>query len=123
MLLKQAEAEFHKKVGERIRVIRMQRKMSQADLAERAQIALSHISDIELGKKRMLLVTFNRVVEALQVSADTLLRSNVPEVNHLYQHELYETLSDCSPTELDSILRIVKEVKISLKQARTEDED
>lgn len=94
--------------------------MSQADVAAAARISLSHMSDIELGKKSMQLATFIRLAEALQVSADHLLRPDVPEVNLLYQNEFATVLEDCTPSEIESILKIVKELKSSLHQKKAE---
>ena len=99
-------------VGSRIRDARINRRMSQADLAAKANISLPHVSNIEKGKTSMKLETFIRIIEALQVSADSLLRPDVPEVRSLYQSEFDELLADCSPKELDSILKIVRELKL-----------
>ena len=76
-------------------------------------------SNIEKGKTSMKLETFIRIIEALQVSADSLLRPDVPEVRSLYQSEFDELLADCSPKELDSILKIVRELKSTM--ARRDD--
>ena len=100
-------------VGSRIRDARINRRMSQAD------ISLPHVSNIEKGKTSMKLETFIRIIEALQVSADSLLRPDVPEVRSLYQSEFDELLADCSPKELDSILKIVRELKSTM--ARRDD--
>ena len=108
------QREEYEKIGSRIREICLQRRMSQAVLAEKANIHISHISDIENGKTTLLLPTFIRITEALQVSADVLLRSDIPEVNNLYKSEFAEVLEDCTPSEIDSILKIVKEVKRSM---------
>ena len=105
-------------VGSRIRDARINRRMSQADLAAKANISLPHVSNIEKGKTSMKLETFIRIIEALQVSADSLLRPDVPEVS-LYQSEFDELLADCSPKELDSILKIVRELKSTM--ARRDD--
>ena len=107
--------EFYQKVGQRIKEIRLQKKMSQADLSVAAKISLPHISDIERGKAKMQLATFTRLAEALQISTDVLLRPDIPEVNSLYQGEFGELLKDCTPDEIDTIFRIVKEIKHSLK--------
>ena len=98
-------------IGKRIRDIRTNKKMSQADLADKANISLSQVSDIETGKSSMRLTTFIGIVEALQVSADVLLRTDIPEVNNIYKSEFAELLEDSTPTEIESILKIVKEVK------------
>ena len=95
-------------VGSRIRDAQINRRMSQAD-----------VSNIEKGKTSMKLETFIRIIEALQVSADSLLRPDVPEVRSLYQSEFDELLADCSPKELDSILKIVRELKSTM--ARRDD--
>lgn len=110
--------EFYQKVGQRIKEIRLRKKMSQAELSVAAKISLPHISDIERGKAKMQLATFTRLVEALQTSADILIRPDIPEVNSLYQGEFDELLNDCTPDEIDAILRIVKELKHSLKAKR-----
>ncbi|MCB5940307.1 helix-turn-helix domain-containing protein [bacterium 210820-DFI.6.52] len=101
-------------IGSRIREARLSRRMSQADLAAKANISLPHISNIENGKASMKLESFIRIIEALQVSADSLLRPDVPEVRSLYQSEFDELLADCSPKELDSILKIVRELKSTI---------
>ena len=106
-------------IGSRIREARIKRHMSQADLAVKANISLPHISNIEKGKTSMKLESFIRIIEALQVSADSLLRPDVPEVRSLYQSEFDELLADCSPKELDSILKIVRELKSTI--ARRDD--
>lgn len=116
------QREEYKKIGSRIREIRNQKHMSQAALAEKANIHLSHISDIENGKSTLLLPTFIRLTEALQVSADVLLRPNIPEVNMIYKSEFAELLSDCTPAEIDSILRIVKELKQTMHSVKSNKE-
>lgn len=107
-------------IGKRIREFRVKKNMSQAALAEKANVSLSQISDIERGKTSMRLTTFIGIVEALQVSADVLLRTDIPEVNTLYKSEFAEVLADCTPSEIDSILKIVKEVKRSMHNPKQE---
>ena len=109
-----------KKIGMRIREARIARKMSQADLSENAQISLPQISDIENGKSNMMLSSFIRITEALQVSADSLLRTDIPEVSHIYNAEFSELLSGCSPAEIDSIMRIVAELKATFHSHKAE---
>ena len=98
-------------IGERIRDARMLKKMSQQELATKASISLPHISDIEHGKQSMKLITFVRIIEALQVSADDILRADVPTVNQLYQNEFSRIIEDCTPTEIESLKRILLQVK------------
>ena len=105
----------YKAIGSRIREVRIERNISQADLAEKAHISVPHMSEIENGKSKLRLSTFVYITEALQISADALLRLDTPEVNAIYQNEFKELLSDCSPTEIDSIVKIVKELKTTMR--------
>ncbi|MBE6701185.1 MAG: helix-turn-helix transcriptional regulator [Ruminococcaceae bacterium] len=109
-------------VGKRIREIRISKGMTQNDLAFAAHLSTSNISDIELGKSRVWLTTFIKILEALQVSADSILRPDVPTVNAIYQKEYAELLSDCSPAEMESILGIVKQVKSTLHTPKNNDD-
>ena len=93
----------YKAIGARIRDVRLQRNMSQAELAEKAFISVPHMSEVENGKTKLRLSTFVYITEALQVSADVLLRTNTPEVIGIYQGEFNDLLADCSPAEIDSI--------------------
>ena len=69
----------YKAIGARIREVRIQKNMSQAELAEKAFISVPHMSEVENGKTKLRLSTFVYITEALQVSADVLLRTNIPE--------------------------------------------
>ena len=110
-----------KLVGSRIKAVRISRGMSQADLAVEASVSLPLISNIERGKTSMQLETFVKVAEALQVSADYLLRPDVPEVKAIYQGEFAELLEDCSASEMETILKIVREVKASMHKKQNND--
>ena len=110
-----------KKIGSRIKEIRIQKHMSQQELSTQAGISLPQVSEIERGNSSMKLITFMRIAEALQVSADVLLRMDVPEVQEIYQGEFADLLSDCSPSETDAILKIMKEVKTTLRQQSNTD--
>ena len=109
-----------KLIGARIRNVRLEQNMSQADLAAKASVSLPLISNIELGKTNMQLETFVKIAEALQVSTDRLLRADVPEVNALYQGEFAELLKDCNPCEAETILNIVRDVKSTMRKYKKE---
>ena len=112
---------MNQEIGERIREARMAQKMSQQVLAAKANISLPHISAIEHGKQSMKLITFVRIIEALQVSADEILRADVPVVNQLYQNEFSQIVEDCTPTEIESLKRILLQVKQSMRTAPSQE--
>ena len=99
-----------KEIGLRIAQARKKKSMSQADLAEKAQVSISHISDIENGKKQIGIEIFIRIT----VSADWLLRASNNEVKQIQRNEFDELLSDCTAAERKSLLRIMQDVKEAL---------
>ena len=100
-----------KQIGQRLRSTRLDRGLSQEDLSFESGVAVANISDIELGKKDIRISTFIHLIEALGVSADEILRANVPHVNVILQKEFATVLSDCSADELTSIIELVKNIK------------
>ncbi len=98
-------------IGSRIRTIREERGMTQAELSEKAGISLPHVSDIELGKVEMRISTFRRVIEVLQVSADSILLPDLPQTKIHFQDEFAELLKDSNPRELEALLKILIEIK------------
>lgn len=109
-----------KEIGARIKKARLSKKMTQSELAVAAQLSLPHISKIELGKTDMQVSTLVRIVEALQVSSDSLIRPNVPSVANIYKDELSELLSDCTADEMSSIIGIVENLKSTLHKKPNE---
>ena len=86
-----------------------------------AELSEPHISRIEQGKQKMYLDTFVRVIEALQVSADYILRSDVPEVNAMYQKEFTDLFIDCTPTEMETLLNIIRQLKSTIRSQKNSD--
>ena len=112
---------INQEIGERLKNARIASKMSQQELANKANVSLPHISDIEHGKNSMKLITFIKIIEALQVSADSILRADVPAVNRLYQNEFSQIVEDCSPAEIESLKRIVLQVKDTMRTSSSKE--
>ena len=62
------------KLGRRIRGLRRRRGWRQIDLAEHAQLSMTHISDLERGQREICLLTLERIAIALEVTPSELLR-------------------------------------------------
>ena len=72
-------------IGARIREARLKKKLTQEQLAEKADIGFYYIGEIERGVKLPSLSVFIQIVEALGVSADSLLKDELtasPEFNN-----------------------------------------
>ena len=55
-------------VGRRIRVLRTQRGWTQQILADHAEIAREHLSELENGRKEIGIKTLERIATALSLS-------------------------------------------------------
>ncbi len=69
-------------VGQRLRKIRQQTKLSQVQLSKIAHVDQSDISKIEREERAMTLKTAIALADALEISLDYITgRSDVPEIN------------------------------------------
>ena len=106
----------YKFVGERIRTVRMNRKMTQAQLAEAVGVGVTHISHIETGNTVPSLQVMLDIINTLECSADELLCLEVEKVQTLHDNWLGEYLADCSTQERKLITDMVLALKSSLRR-------
>lgn len=107
-----------KEVGQRICIARKKQGLSQAELAEKIDISVTHMSDIENGKKNASIEIFMRLTEALQVSADWLLQTNIPTVASIQSDEISRLLSGCTSEEAQALIKILHEIKRAMRSHR-----
>ena len=106
----------YKDIGARIRAVRMERGMTQAQLAEAAGCGVTHISHVETGNGIPSLQTFLDIVNALGCSADELLCIEVDNARPVYESWLNDQLADCSRQEMKLISDMVLGLKASLRR-------
>ena len=84
-------------LGKRIRESRINKGYTQQDLADRAGIGVVYISEIERGIKMPSLNIFIKIVDALDVSADYVLRDELPSGKEYICSEITEKLLVLTP--------------------------
>ena len=99
-----------KPVGKRIQDARKAIGMTQADLADKLDISVSHMSSIETGRANFGVETLMKITEILQVSADSLLRTDIPEVSVIYAGDLDALLKGCTAEEVESMLNMLRQI-------------
>jgi transcriptional regulator with XRE-family HTH domain len=62
-----------KNLGKKIKLVRVEKDMSQSDLAQAANIDSSHIGKIERGELNITVVTLFRLADALRCKPSILL--------------------------------------------------
>jgi transcriptional regulator with XRE-family HTH domain len=65
---------LQEKVGKRIQFLRLQRNLSQQDLAARCDFEKSNMSRLEAGKVNCTLSTINKITNALEIEVEELFK-------------------------------------------------
>lgn len=99
-------------LGKRIRESRIAKGYTQQDLADLAEIGVVYISEIERGIKMPSLNIFIKIIDALDVSADYVLRDELPSGEKYVFNEITHKLKSLTPKQrktaaaiLDAYLR------------------
>lgn len=66
--------EISKAFGRRLKALRLEKKWSQEELAHRAGIATSFLSEIESGKKEPCLGKLKQIADGLGLTISTMMR-------------------------------------------------
>lgn len=107
-------------IGSRIREIRKSKQWTQALLAERSGVEPSNISHIERAATKVSLPTLVSIANALDVSLDELVYSNLNKSMHISVALIDQLLSDCSAEELRSLVEVIKTTKSVLRGRKGE---
>ena len=86
-------------IGKRIRKRRKDLKMTQANLAELANLSDSNISHIERGATKLSLPSIISIANALDTTVDNLLMDNIKSSDIEFKIEFADLLKNCSVNE------------------------
>lgn len=90
--------------------IRRERKrlcLSQARLAERADISIDTIKSVERGKRAMSLDTYLRIVQALETTPLALMKK---EQSEGYIERFFVLVSERNEREIEFVLHMVEQI-------------
>ena len=94
-------------LGKRIRESRISKGYTQHELADRAEIGVVYISEIERGIKMPSLNIFIKIVDALDVSADYVLRDELPSGEGYVYDEITCKLQGITPKQRKAVTAIL----------------
>lgn len=86
-------------LGKKIKEARNSKGYTQEVLAEKVGIGPIYLGEIERGLKMPSLKVFIKIVEALDISADYILRDELPSGRDYVFDELTEKLSELTPKQ------------------------
>ncbi|WP_331491839.1 helix-turn-helix transcriptional regulator [Clostridioides difficile] len=107
-----------KAIGQRIKIARIRKKLTQDTVSELINITPSHMSNIETGKSTVSLQTLIAIANVLGVSIDELLCDVILDSKVIFEKELSEVLKDCSEYEIRVLVDIVKASKESIRNVK-----
>ena len=94
-------------IGKNIRKYRVLRKLRQEDLAEKVDLSVNYIGDLERGEKLPSIETFIAIANALDVSADMLLCDVVKASYAVKDSILHEKISKLSDKDRARIYDVI----------------
>ncbi len=98
------KSEINKKLGNRIKYLRLQRGLSQEKLAEAIDIATTSLSYVETGRGFMTLVTLEKLANVLNVDLCEIFQfSTINSTEEMY---------DCIISKLDIIKNDEEKIKM-----------
>ena len=86
-------------LGKKLRQARLQKGYTQQALAEIAGLGNIYLGEIERGLKMPSLNTFVKIVEALDISADYILRDELTAGQEYIYDEITQKLKALSPRQ------------------------
>lgn len=94
-------------IGSRLREARNMVKITQEQLAEKVGIGTTYISDIERGAKFPSLSLFIKIVDALGVSSDFILRGEIEAGKNCVYDDITKKLDGLTPKQRLGVAELI----------------
>ncbi|EQF26820.1 helix-turn-helix transcriptional regulator [Clostridioides difficile] len=108
-------------LGTRIRERRKELGLTIEQLSEKIDIGYNHLSNIERGRKIPSLSTFLELINALDISADIILKDSVEHVKPNVLNEITNKLEDLNPDQLRTVEEVLTVLIKNLKYLENKD--
>lgn len=97
-------------LGKKIRQLRINAKLSQAELSEKIGMTEKNLSNIERGLQTPALTSFLKLLDTFNVSLSEFGLSNIESPNET-RNELIKEIYLASNSEIEVYLKIIKAIK------------
>ena len=97
-----------KRIGEKLRTIRLSKNLTQEYIANAVDINTSHISNIENNRVKVSLSTLVQICNALDTTVDYVLSEEYTDSSSVIEQEILHELHACSNETKEQILKIIK---------------
>lgn len=99
------------KMGKRIKQARRAKHITAEAFAERVEISVSFLREIERGSKKPSISKFVEMANALEVSADELLKDSIDASQPLILQGIAQELEDLPTEQVTFIEKMVRAMK------------
>lgn len=103
-------------IGYKIKQTRLQKGITQEQLAEAVGVGVTHISHLETGSGTVSLKVFLAIVNYLDCSADEILCKEIANAKPIVDHWLVDLVADCDQSEVKIIADTVAALKQTLRK-------
>jgi transcriptional regulator with XRE-family HTH domain len=100
-------------IGNKLFVIRKKKGLTQAEVAEKADLSDRAYADIERGSVTMRIDTLLKICSALHVTPNDILVEQSEKI--ISEHDIAKTFENCSANERNTALKILSVYIDSLK--------
>lgn len=103
-------SDLARKLGERLRLIRKDKGLSQEQLGELAELHTNYIGQVERGEKNVTIESLEKVVAGLGITMEELFRYIDPMQHKDDLRQINELLISRSSQDRAMVLKIIKNV-------------
>ena len=103
-------------IGQKVKQIRLNKGVTQEQLAEAVGVGVTHISHLETGSGTVSLKVFIAIVNYLECSADEILCKEISTARPIVNNWLADLVADCDQTEIKIIADTVTTLKQTLRK-------
>ena len=106
-------------IGQKVKQIRLNKGVTQEQLAEAVGVGVTHISHLETGSGTVSLKVFLAIVNYLECSADEILCKEISMARPIVNNWLADLVADCDQTEVKIIADTVTTLKHTLRKNKS----
>ena len=117
-LSKYSDGNVKMKTFQKIKRYRIQKEMTQEELAEATNLSISYISQVETGRKKMGRVGLEKGAAALEVPVGRLLDIDQDAGESAKKNQILREISNYNKYEMNIIYDTVLHLKKSLRKNR-----
>lgn len=104
----------YKLIGQRIKQIRKERNLTQETLAERLDVSIGYISQIERGVTKISLDLLGAVSSILQCDVAELITGSATKTTEYLERELYDEINRVELSKRKFLLKIIRSLNEDL---------